>query len=297
LLEQYPDTDKKSDALYYLYLNCLDTHDDGCANSYKDKIVYEFPGSHYAKILSDPEYVKNLLAKRDELYTDYNRAYQLYKSNHFAEAIEALQILKNKIKPPHILQAKAALLSALCLGNTQGKDVYINALKEVVASFPSTPEEIKAKEILRFLRGDQDAFLEITQSELDKTNFKSEDDKMHFMMVVLFDPPDRTVDKAKIAISDYNQNYHKSDNLKMTSLDLDTEINQPIILIRKFDNKQAAMKYYNGIQRKTKEFITGFDNWEVYVITQNNYREILRIKTLTEYKTFFKKNYLEANNN
>ena len=78
-------------------------------------------------------------------------------------------------------------------------------------------------------------------------------------------------------------------------MDLDVDSNQPLILVRKFDNKAAAMKYYNGIQRKPKEYITGFDNWEVYALTQNNYREILRIKTLSEYKSFFKKNYLDGN--
>lgn len=295
LLAQYPNTEKKVDALYYLYMNCLELHDDGCANSYKDKITYEFSGSHYAKLLTDPEYVKSLLSKRDEISSDYNKAYQLYSSNRYSEAFEILQAIKNKIKAPHLLQARVALLSAFCLGNIQGKDVYINALKEVIANYPSSPEEIKAKEILRFLKGDQDAFVEISQAELDKTNFKEEDDKMHFVLIVMFDPPEKTVDKAKIAISDYNLNYHKTENLKMTSLELDTEINQPLILIRKFDNKQMAMKYYQGIQRKSKEFITEFDNWEVYVVTQNNYREILRIKTLSEYKAFFKKHYLDSN--
>jgi hypothetical protein len=281
--------------MYYMYLNCIDQFDDPCANTLKDKITYEYPGSHYSKILTDPEYVKAILSRRDEISNDYKKAFGLYKSSQFAQAFDALQILKNKIKPPHVLQAKVALLSAFCIGNLQGKDVYINSLKEVVANYPSTPEEIKAKEILRFLKGDQDAFIEVRQSELDKTNFKLEDDKMHFLLIVLFEPPDKVVDKAKISISDYNQNYHRSENLKMTSLELDIDLNQPLILIRKFDNKREAMKYYNSLQRKTKEFITEFDNWEAFPITQNNYREILRIKTLSEYKSFFKKNYLEAN--
>jgi tetratricopeptide (TPR) repeat protein len=295
LLEKYPDSEKRVDAMYYMYLNCIDQFDDPCANTLKDKITYEYPGSHYSKILTDPEYVKAILSRRDEISNDYKKAFGLYKSSQFAQAFDALQILKNKIKPPHVLQAKVALLSAFCIGNLQGKDVYINSLKEVVANYPSTPEEIKAKEILRFLKGDQDAFIEVRQSELDKTNFKLEDDKMHFLLIVLFEPPDKVVDKAKISISDYNQNYHRSENLKMTSLELDIDLNQPLILIRKFDNKREAMKYYNSLQRKTKEFITEFDNWEAFPITQNNYREILRIKTLSEYKSFFKKNYLEAN--
>ena len=294
MLEAYPKHERRIDALYYLYLNCLDLRDQACANSYSDQIIYEFPGSHYAKILSDPEYVKSLLAKRDEISNDYISAYKLYSDKNFADAYSALQILKNKIKPPHVLEAKVALLSALCLGNTQGKDVYINALRDVVANYPSSAEEVKSKEILRFLKGDQDAFIEISQNTLDQTNFKLEDDKMHFVLIVLFDPQDKVVDKAKISISDYNQNYHKPENLKMTSVELDIEINQPLILIRKFDTRSAAMKYYEGIQRKPKEFITGFDNWESFVITQNNYREVLRLKTLTEYKSFFKKNYLEG---
>ncbi|HEX5624885.1 MAG TPA: tetratricopeptide repeat protein [Saprospiraceae bacterium] len=295
LLKDQPNTERRSDALYYLYLNCLDQNDKACANSYMDQILYEFPGSHYAKILSDPEYVKGLLAKRDEVSLAYQKAYEQFESRQYTTAYESLQILKNKIRPPHPLLAKVALLSALCLGNSQGKDVYVNALREVVANFPATPEEVKAKEILRFLKGDQDAFIEVSQVELDKTNYKTEDDKMHFLMVVVFDPPEKAVDKAKISISDYNQNYHKTDNLKMTSLELDVDKNEPLILIRKFDNKKAAMKYYDGIQKKPKEFITGYDNWEVYAITQNNYREVLRIKNLSEYKTFFKKFYLNGN--
>lgn len=291
LLADYPKTNRKVDALYYLYLNCLDLEDAPCSNSLKDQIVYEFPGSHYAKILSDPEYVKSLLAKRDEISNEYNKAYALYAQQQYKQAYEMLQLLKNRMSGGHKLLAKTALLSAFCVGNLEGKDVYINALKDVVTSFPTTPEEIKAKEILRFLKGDQDAFVEIRSSELEKFNFKEEDDKLHFVLVILYEPDEKLDNKIKISISDYNQNYHQSDKLKMTSVELDVETNNPILVIRKFDNKLQAMKYVNGIQKKPKEFITEFEDWEVLAVTQNNYREILRLKSLKEYKSFFKKHY------
>lgn len=291
LLVDYPKTNRKVDALYYLYLNCLDLEDAPCSNSLKDQIVYEFPGSHYAKILSDPEYVKSLLAKRDEISNEYNKAYALYAQQQYKQAYEMLQLLKNRMSGGHKLLAKTALLSAFCVGNLEGKDVYINALKDVVTSFPTTPEEIKAKEILRFLKGDQDAFVEIRSSELEKFNFKEEDDKLHFVLVILYEPDEKLDNKIKISISDYNQNYHQSDKLKMTSVELDVETNNPILVIRKFDNKLQAMKYVNGIQKKPKEFITEFEDWEVLAVTQNNYREILRLKSLKEYKSFFKKHY------
>lgn len=145
------------------------------------------------------------------------------------------------------------------------------------------------------MKGDEDAFITIRQSEMDKTNYKAEDDKMHFVIVTLFNPEDKVVDKAKISISDYHENYHKLDRLKMTSVELDIESNNPIIIIRKFDNKDQAMEYYKGVTRKPNEYILDFNNWEIMAISQNNYREVLRLKSLTEYKTFFKTHYLNEN--
>lgn len=295
LLKEYPQTQRKPDALYYLYLNCLDLDDSGCANSYKDQIAYEYPGSHYAKVLTDPEYAKSLMAQRDELSNHYHKAYDLYASRNYSEAFEMLQIVKNRLPSGHKLLAKVALLTAFCVGNIEGKEVYINSLKEVIANYPSTDEEVKAKEILRFMKGDEDAFITIRQSEMDKTNYKAEDDKMHFVIVTLFNPEDKVVDKAKISISDYHENYHKLDRLKMTSVELDIESNNPIIIIRKFDNKDQAMEYYKGVTRKPNEYILDFNNWEIMAISQNNYREVLRLKSLTEYKTFFKTHYLNEN--
>ena len=95
------------------------------------------------------------------------------------------------------------------MGNTQGKEVYINALRDVVANYPSTTEETKAKEILRFIKGDKDAFLEVSSTDLEKTQFKLEDDKLHYVVVLLFQPEDKLMDKIKISIADYNIKYHK----------------------------------------------------------------------------------------
>lgn len=185
-----------------------------------------------------------------------------------------------------MLSPKIALLSAFCVAKTQGKDVYINALRDVIANFPATTEETKAKEILRFLKGDKDAFLEVTSAELNSAQFKIEDDKLHYAVVVLFKPEDKLLDKIKISISDYNIRYHKTENLKMSMVDLDPDNNLPLIHIKKFDNKDMAMKYYKGVERKPKEFCSVFENYEIYIINQTNYREILKLKTFKEYSTF-----------
>ncbi|HRI34457.1 MAG TPA: hypothetical protein PLD02_11950, partial [Saprospiraceae bacterium] len=57
-------------------------------------------------------------------------------------------------------------------------------------------------------------------------------------------------------------------------------------------NRNQAMKYYNGVQRKPNEFIPNFTNYEIFAVTQNNYREILRLKSVKEYQAYFNENYL-----
>jgi hypothetical protein len=52
------------------------------------------------------------------------------------------------------------------------------------------------------------------------------------------------------------------------------------------------MKYYNGVQRKPNEFIPNITNYEIFAVTQNNYREILRLKSVKEYQAYFNENYL-----
>lgn len=295
LLQKYPRTGRKPDALYYSYLNCLDLDDSACANSLGDQIAYEFPGSHYARLLNDKEYVRQLMERKDEITLQYDEAYNRYQNGQYREAQEILVVLRNKMAGGHKLFAKSTLLSAFCLGQTEGKDAYVNALRDVVANFPGTPEEVKAKEILRFLKGDQDAFIQIRESELEKFNFKEEENKMHFILVLLYNPEERMTNKIKISISDYHENYHRQDKLKMTSVELDTESNNPILVIRKFDNARQALKYVEGVMKKPLEYIQEFDNWEILAVTQNNYREILRLKSLSEYKSFYKKTYEKTN--
>lgn len=64
LISKYPNTERKPDALYYLYLNCLDQNDAACSLSYSDKIKYEYPDSRYGKYLTDPESARSEFIKK-----------------------------------------------------------------------------------------------------------------------------------------------------------------------------------------------------------------------------------------
>ena len=52
------------------------------------------------------------------------------------------------------------------------------------------------------------------------------------------------------------------------------------------------MTYYDGVQKNGQDFLPGFD-YTVYPVTQNNYRTILKEKSLSGYDEFFKLYYTD----
>ena len=53
------------------------------------------------------------------------------------------------------------------------------------------------------------------------------------------------------------------------------------------------MKYYSGVERNKGEFIKDSSvSYDVFPITQSNYRTILKNKSLGNYKSWFIENYI-----
>ncbi|MCB0584976.1 MAG: hypothetical protein KDD06_06575, partial [Phaeodactylibacter sp.] len=189
-------------------------------------------------------------------------------------------------------QPKFALLAAMSTGSLEGKDAYVDALRGVVARYPDTDEQRRAKEILRLL-GEASASLPGGAREQIE-QFQVEDDALHYVIIV-FGDKDVDLNKNKIIVSDYNEKYHKLDRLRISNIYLgtDAESRLPILVLRRFKDKADAMKYYDGIRKNPADFIPGTVSYEVFPVTTNNYREILKEKSVQNYRAFFELNYLK----
>jgi hypothetical protein len=193
------------------------------------------------------------------------------------------------------LMPKFALLSALCTGNLKGNEEYCKALNEVIARYPESAEATRAKEIARLIscKGfEVPAEAEKNKAEIDD-NFLMEDDKLHYVIVAL-KGSDISLESVKTSVSDYNREYHKLENLRISNIFLGTDTDAPVVVIRKFDSREQAMKYLKEVKDK-KEFLGENNkityNKEFFAITQENYRRVLKNKTLDGYREFFEANY------
>ncbi|MBK9255619.1 MAG: hypothetical protein IPM42_09050 [Saprospiraceae bacterium] len=292
--QRFGPTPHELDSYYYLYLDYLDLENPAKANEYKNNIIKKYPDSKYAGILSDPNYLANNKSEGDKLEDYYKETYSLFERGEYAVAASRVEQAGTLFGVENKYIPKFALLGAMCMGSKEGKEAYIKALSDVIISFPNTPEQVKAREIMRFLGGDNDAFKTVQIEDVDKI-YAKEDDKVHYVAVITYGLTEAENVNVKVSISEYNKKYFKLERLQLGDASLSREDNSQVILVRKFENATKAMDYYKKVQSNKDEYVTERNvNYDVLPISQANYRKMLSEQSASGYRIFFDKNYLEA---
>jgi len=295
LLQRYPDTEYQLDAYYMLYLSYKQLNNSAKMKLYADKIVNEYPNSTYAKLIKDPSYIKQIMSDERQLQAYYEETYDAFQQGKYQIANERVVKVAEQFGATNPLQPRFALLGAMIAGNLQGREDYIKGLKEVMAKYPETPEQIRARDMLRLLGAkqasgpgqDRPALKE--GEEGDASLYTFEEEKLHYMLVIL--DKDADMNTAKIGVSDYNRKYHNLDKLRISNIFLGgAEDKLPMIVIRRYKKMKDAMTYYDGVQKNSGDFLSGFD-YTIFPVTQNNYRTILKEKSIAGYDEFFKLYY------
>lgn len=299
MLSRYPTQDKyEKESWYYCYLAFNDLNNKERAKYYLDKLAGKYPNSSYARALTDPNFLNATKARERELNTYYEETFTAFQKGDYKNAYDRCQEAPKKYGSQNVHMAKFTLLSAMCVGNLQGNEAYCKSLGEVIARYPETAEATRAKEIARLMscKG-----FEVSDEPKKKPGqviddaFTREDDKLHYFLVAL-KGADVRLDEVKNAVSDYNRENHKLEQLRISNIFLGTDTENPIVVIRKFDNKEQAMRYLNEVKNQA-DFLGESDKKkytkEFYVVTQENYRRILKNKTLDGYREFFEENYLK----
>jgi tetratricopeptide (TPR) repeat protein len=149
---RYPDTTKhEKEAWYYCFVGFTDLENPPKAKEYYDKLVAKYPNSSYARAISDPNFINAQKQREKEVNDYYETAYGDFKKGQYKPAFDKCEDAPRKFGSQNPMMPKFALLSALCIGNLQGKDAYCGALSDVIGRFPQSNEATRAKEIARYV--------------------------------------------------------------------------------------------------------------------------------------------------
>ncbi len=290
LLEKYPDAPEKLETYYQLYLSALSAGDHERAEKYKALIISQYPNSRFAKVLSDPNFAASQQSEHDRLMEYYDITFAAFEEGNHELVLSRIRDVQEKFGINNVLMAKFDLLKAMSLGAQIGKEAYVDALKEVIAKYPNSNEEIKAKDMLLLL-GEGGTGKSYGETGLETAVFTVEENALHFVVVYVKNQDQITLTETKIALAEFHKKYFQLDNLKMASLVFDPAKNHSLVLVRSFNTKEKAMKYHETAIRNPKDFLPTNAEYEVYPITQKNYREVIKARTLDTYKDFFEANY------
>lgn len=284
--KRYGPTPHELDSYFYLYLDYTDLANNAKANEYKNNIIKKYPDSRYASILTDPDYFAKTKSQVNKSEQYYKTVYALFEKGEYKKALDGINQAATVIgADDNKYDAKLALLKAMCLGNIEGKDAYTKSLNEVITTYPNTPEQLKAKEIMRFLGGDKSAFANV--QDVDKI-FQRDEASIHYVTVITYDIEETQHVNFKVAISEYNKKNFKNERLQYGDATLNIQDNAQIILIRKFDNEAKATEYYKKVLRDREEFTGGVEyTYDILPISQANYRKMVSERSAVSYRTYF----------
>lgn len=151
LLNRFPEGKNTLKAYYQLYRIFSDLNNTTKRDYYKGLILSKYPESDYAKIISDPNYYKEIRAKNNEVNLLYEETYKEFVLGNYSKVIANHQIATEKFKITPIYP-KFEYLKALSKGKILGKDTLVYGLNNLISTYPNHEIVPLAQMVLDYLK-------------------------------------------------------------------------------------------------------------------------------------------------
>ena len=145
------DEDTEQQALYHIFsMNYEKNPKD--AERAKQLILEKYPYTSIAEFVKNPKKAEFTSSDTD-VQKKYIDAYKLYEEGKYEDSRKLIEEAIQQF-PKDVLIPKFTLLQAFNTAKTAGKEIMILQLEQLMLNYPKTPEGIKAKEMLQFLKSD-----------------------------------------------------------------------------------------------------------------------------------------------
>nr|WP_225872685.1 tetratricopeptide repeat protein [Pedobacter frigoris] len=134
LLNRFPANQHLAATYYSLFL-INKTADPNKSATYKEKLLKEFSGSPYAKIILDPSFSIRQSELETSVNKQYNDIFEQYRKKDFNVVIQQVNEA-TKSSPSNYLSPQFAYLKAIAVGRTNNVDSLLNAFNAITTQFP-----------------------------------------------------------------------------------------------------------------------------------------------------------------
>ncbi len=288
LIKRYPSSENILQAYYNLYNIYKQQGNTALTELYKGKIIAEFPESSYARLLTNPNYIKELEEEERKVEVYYTETYHQYLQNNCAEVIARCNYALDNYSDDALIQ-KFSLLKALCVGKTQDIHDFSEGLYGIISAFPGTEVAENARDILSYIEKERPQVKEEEELKIAMELYKKTDSTIHFFAYIL--PKRQNTNQLIFNIINFNLDYFDDLNLKVESIEFNS--NYTLILVKSFKDIKQVLPYYNKITNENSIF-KDVDPEDVsgFVISEPNMKILQTDKSVDRYLKFFGESYL-----
>ena len=286
LNKRYPKNEKELLAYYKLYSIGRDTEDKELVSTYKQRIIREYPNSNYAKVLSDPDYFKNIEKENNRYKELYAGAYDLFQRNQFGQVASISRQALQEF-PEEELSANFEYLLVVSEGIAKDTTDFIGDLQSYLTKYPDAEPAQNVALLIEYLEtaNPEAAYEQKTQEA--KSLYAYTPGAKHLAVIAL--SKSANTNQLMFNIINFNIDNYEDSDLKI----LKDELNDfSLLSITTFDNSKIASDYLKALT-SYPDIWRDVDNQgsEIFVISQSNLNLLKKENKLESYIIFFKEQY------
>ena len=291
LFNRFPGSEYELSTLYYLYDLKKKAGNEAGANKYKNLIISKYPESEFAKMLTDPDYLRKQNEEKEKEFQAYNQIYNEYLSGQYDKVIMKSEAFLKK-KPDHALAPKYWLIRAFSIAKVEDIRAFKQALEDVVNNTPACEEKVRAEELITHFN---EEIPELKLEEEEKVSieiYKASMDQPH-LVVLAFEGSDNKENQLIFNIINFNlDNFPQSEY----STNFQTLDNTSSLLIISGIGGVKETKEYLTELLKEKSIIDELQGKTYYpfVISQSNLNTLIENKSVSVYLRFYNRNYFKS---
>ncbi|MBA7526732.1 hypothetical protein ES705_18902 [subsurface metagenome] len=287
LLERYPGYENRLQVYYKLYSIAKLEKDKSRVGIYQQKIVSEFPNSNFAKLMTNPNYVEELLAQDRKVIDEYIATYQLFQLGRF-DQVSMRSHKAMEQYPDHELYSRFDYMYTVSAGLRKDTLRFVNDLQNLIAKYPTTDLAENAQIMIAYLQNKEPKIIEMQNREMAKKLFIESFEEEHYFAYIV--PSITNVNQLIFNIINFNLDYFDELKLEVKKVNLDSRNN--LCLVRKFKDSEEAISYLKQIIMDKNIFVdVEIEEFIPVVISQTNFKAFTGSGKAEQYILFFKDNY------
>jgi outer membrane protein assembly factor BamD (BamD/ComL family) len=292
LLKRFPGHELVPETLYNLY-RVLKEVDNVRSETFRQRLLSDYPSSEYSKILSDPEYYNKLIAGMKAAETLYQNAYTLYTRENFNDAITICDsALTNH--PQDALAPKFMLLHSYSVARISDERSFKEDLTRLIKKWPDTDEGKKAAELIAYLNEEIPELKIEEDKKIAVELYVADTIPVHSFVLVIMDPT-FNINQASFDVISYNIDNYTNRNYRTVGQLIDGKF--IMITVSGFTDNNLAREYFNGFYPyKLIRNPTGAKTL-TFLINSDNLKTLEQDKNPERYYLFFIEKYLSWQKN